>query len=230
MKKRVLTALLAVIMVISLGTVSALAEGSTTLPDAENGVITLTEDVNLAATYVVSSDTTIDLNGFTLSSSAIKTLIQVENDAKLIVIDSSNKTGKIVFSVPPFTFGANMLNIAKGSIELNNISVEVNSSSTVANVADSSSLKIEGGSVISQGFNLINGSGSVSLDNTSISLSSIGNVLSKAYLSDSNVLVKTGASTVVATTTVPTEYNVKYGDWYYDQYGTISDMSITNYA
>ena len=229
MKKRVLTALLAVIMVISLGTVSALAKGSTTLPDAENGVITLTEDVNLAATYVVSSDTTIDLNGFTLSSSAIKTLIQVENDAKLIVIDSSNKTGKIVFSVPPFTFGANMLNIAKGSIELNNISVEVNSSSTVANVADSSSLKIEGGSVISQGYNLINGSGSVSLDSTSISLSSIGNVLSKAYLSDSNVLVKTGASTVVTTTTVPTEYNVKYGDWYYDQYGTISDMSITNY-
>lgn len=231
MKKRILTALLAVMIVVSLSTVAALAEGSTTLPAADdNGVITLTEDVNLAATYVVSSDTTIDLNGFTLSSGALTTLIQVENDAKLIVIDSSNKTGKIVFSVPPFTFGAYMLNIAEGSIELNDISVEINSPSTVANVANGSSLKIKGGSVISEGSYLVNGSGSVSLDNMSISMSSIGNVLNQAYLSEGNVFVKTDASTVAATTTAPTEYNVKYGDWYYDQFGTISDMSITNYA
>lgn len=231
MKKRVLTALLAVIMVISLGTVSALAEGSTTLPDAENGVITLTEDVNLAATYVVSSDTTIDLNGFTLSGT-LETLIKVQDNATLNLVDESTKnTGKIEYARPYGNWNLTCaIDIISGNVQLKNADIEVNSPVYVAKAAAGSSLKIIGCNVTSTGSYLAAGEGSVSLSDTSITLALISNIFNPAYLSDSNVLVKTGASTVVATTTVPTEYNVKYGDWYYDQYGTISDMSITNYA
>ena len=70
MKKRVLTALLAVIMVVSLGTVSALADGST-LPAADSdGVITLTYDVTLAANAEVAAGETLNLNGFDITTSA----------------------------------------------------------------------------------------------------------------------------------------------------------------
>ena len=75
MKKRVLTALLAVIMVVSLGTVSALADGST-LPAADSdGVITLTYDVTLAANAEVAAGETLNLNGFDITTSANATLV-----------------------------------------------------------------------------------------------------------------------------------------------------------
>ncbi len=75
MKKRVLTALLAVIMVVSLGTVSALADGST-LPTADSdGVITLTYDVTLAANAEVAAGETLNLNGFDITTSANATLV-----------------------------------------------------------------------------------------------------------------------------------------------------------
>ena len=48
MKKRILTALLALCMVFALGTVSALAYEETTLPTAENGKITFTSDVTIS--------------------------------------------------------------------------------------------------------------------------------------------------------------------------------------
>ena len=47
MKKRLLTVLLAVCLVVALGTVTAWAD-STSLPAAEDGVITLTENVTLS--------------------------------------------------------------------------------------------------------------------------------------------------------------------------------------
>ena len=60
--KKFLSIALALLMVCVMLPVVALAEG-TTLPTAENGVITLTEDVTLSDTLQISSDTTIDLNG-----------------------------------------------------------------------------------------------------------------------------------------------------------------------
>ena len=62
MMKKFLSIMLAVLMLAVMLPVTALAEG-TTLPNAENGVITLTENVTLSDTLRISSDTTIDLNG-----------------------------------------------------------------------------------------------------------------------------------------------------------------------
>lgn len=86
-EKRVLTALLAVIMVISLGTVSALAEGPTevgTFDDlttalAAGGEIKLTADIELTGgdngtgSVVVPANVTVrlDLNGYKLRQSVL---------------------------------------------------------------------------------------------------------------------------------------------------------------
>ncbi len=68
MKKRLLTVLLAVCLVVALGTVTAAADETTTqLPDAEDGVITLTNNITLDADTQINEDVTLDLNGWTIT-------------------------------------------------------------------------------------------------------------------------------------------------------------------
>lgn len=105
MKKRVLSAALSLCLLLTLLPTAALATGdeesttpgtspATTLPESENGVIKLTENVALSDTTSISADTTLDLNGYTVSAET--TVLSVTNDAKLIVQDSSaGKEGKI---------------------------------------------------------------------------------------------------------------------------------------
>lgn len=105
MKKRALSAALSLCLLLTLLPTAALATGdeesttpgtspATTLPESENGVIKLTENVALSDTTSISADTTLDLNGYTVSAET--TVLSVTNDAKLIVQDSSaGKEGKI---------------------------------------------------------------------------------------------------------------------------------------
>lgn len=64
--KKFLSIALALLLVCVMLPVVALADG-TSLPTAENGVITLTENVTLSNTWNISSDVTIDLNGHKLT-------------------------------------------------------------------------------------------------------------------------------------------------------------------
>lgn len=64
--KKFLSIALALLMVCVMLPVVALADG-TSLPTAENGVITLTENVTLSNTWNISSDVIIDLNGHKLT-------------------------------------------------------------------------------------------------------------------------------------------------------------------
>ena len=103
MKKRVLSAALSLCLLLTLLPTAALAtednttpgtSPATTLPESENGVIKLTENVALSDTTSISADTTLDLNGYTVSAET--TVLSVTNGAKLIVQDSSaGKEGKI---------------------------------------------------------------------------------------------------------------------------------------
>ena len=77
MKKRVLSAALSLCMLLTLLPTAALASDdttnpgtspATTLPESENGVIKLTENVALSDTASISADTTLDLNGYTVSA------------------------------------------------------------------------------------------------------------------------------------------------------------------
>ena len=94
MKKRLLTVLLAVILVMALGTVTAFADG--TIPangGALSGEYKLTENTTVTSQLTVAAGTpvTIDLNGFTLSLSANSAVIK--NEGKLTINDSSTNNG-----------------------------------------------------------------------------------------------------------------------------------------
>lgn len=94
MKKRILTMLLAVCLVLALGTVSALADGGLTAD--ENGNIQLTG--NTTGTLVVNNgeEITLDLNGFTLTNTDGQNTITVNAGGKLTIVDNSQaKTGTV---------------------------------------------------------------------------------------------------------------------------------------
>lgn len=103
MKKRALSAALSLCLLLTLLPTAALAtednttpgtSPATTLPESEDGVIKLTENVALTETASINENTTLDLNGYTLS--AAKTVLSVTNNAILTIQDSSaEKEGKI---------------------------------------------------------------------------------------------------------------------------------------
>ncbi len=99
MKKRILTVLLAVCLVVALGTVTAAADGDgTTVNDAaglqnavsSGGTVVLDENITLSSTTLtVNSKVTLDLNGHKLDNSAKFDTITVENGGDLTIIDSA---------------------------------------------------------------------------------------------------------------------------------------------
>ena len=94
MKKRILTMLLAVCLVLALGTVSALADGGLTAD--KNGNIQLTG--NTTGTLVVDNgeEITLDLNGFTLTNTDGQNTITVNAGGTLTIVDNSQaKTGTV---------------------------------------------------------------------------------------------------------------------------------------
>ena len=87
MKKRLLTALMAVCLVFALGTVGALADGLPE-PDGEN-VIKLQESVTDTLVVGDGANITLDLNGYTLTNTENQHTITVESGGTLTVTDSS---------------------------------------------------------------------------------------------------------------------------------------------
>lgn len=97
MKKRFLTALMAVCLVFALGTVGALADGLPE-PDGEN-VIKLQENVTDTLVVGDGENITLDLNGFTLTNTEGQHTITVESGGTLTVIDSSAGHSGVVDNV-----------------------------------------------------------------------------------------------------------------------------------
>ena len=135
MKRRILTALLAVCLVVALGTIGAFADSST-LPDPdENGNIILTEDVSLASAYTVDAGETItlDLAGFNITAASTSAFIV---NGKLIIKDSTAVTSPVVssdYSSVTYTSG------------------EITSSKTTVLAQNGGQVIVESGSVISTG-------------------------------------------------------------------------------
>lgn len=155
MKKRALSAALSLCLLLTLLPTAALATGdeksttpgtspATTLPESENGVIKLTENVALSDTTSISADTTLDLNGYTVSAET--TVLSVTNDAKLIVQDSSaGKEGKIS-STNSAGYAAVQLNAGKLVLE----SGCIESTQYGVSVFEGSTATINGGSISSE--------------------------------------------------------------------------------
>ena len=95
--KKLMSVLLALVLVLAMVPVAASAE-STELPTPVDGVITLTEDVELSSSYEVTGSLTLDLNGFTISNSgelvsnadALAYLFRIDEGASLTLRDSSS--------------------------------------------------------------------------------------------------------------------------------------------
>lgn len=118
MKKKLCSILLALTMVLTLLPVSALAEGgtATSLPDAVDGVITLTEDVELTNGLNYTTDVTIVLNGHTITrTNGQKTALMITNGATMTIdgsVAGSAINGTIVvgYSTPSVTNGKLIIN------------------------------------------------------------------------------------------------------------------------
>lgn len=155
MKKRVLSAALSLCMLLTLLPTAALATGdeesttpgtspASTLPESKDGVIKLTENVDLTKTASISENTTLDLNGYTVSAGT--TALSVTNNAKLIVQDSSvDKTGKIS-STNTNDCAAVQLNSGKLVLE----SGCIESTQYGVSVFEGSTATINGGSISSE--------------------------------------------------------------------------------
>lgn len=153
MKKRALSAALSLCLLLTLLPTAALATEDTTtpgtspastLPESKDGVIKLTENVTLTKTASISENTTLDLNGYTVSAGT--TALSVTNNAKLIVQDSSvDKTGKISSTntngYAAVQLNSGMLVLESGCIESTQYGVSVFEGSTAT---------INGGSISSE--------------------------------------------------------------------------------
>ena len=132
MKKRLLSALLALCMVLTMVPAAFATEGdssgnsdvsaqvATNLPAADaNGVITLQQDVTLASTYTVEGNTTvtIDLNGFTLSVN------RLDSNTDLTIRDSSTDRNGVLTSSQNITcvvWDGHSITLESGSIQNTN--------------------------------------------------------------------------------------------------------------
>lgn len=118
MKQKLCSILLALTMVLTLLPVSALADGgtATSLPDAVDGVITLTEDVELTNGLNYATDVTIVLNGHTITrTNGQKTALMITNGATMTIdgsVAGSAINGTIVvgYSTPSVTNGKLIIN------------------------------------------------------------------------------------------------------------------------
>lgn len=97
MKKRFLTALMAVCLVFALGTVTALADVNVLPPAGADGIIRLTDNVNLAETVTIAAgeNVTLDLAGHNIDSGS-KNAFVVEGN--LTIMDSTATAAPVVSS------------------------------------------------------------------------------------------------------------------------------------
>ena len=139
MKKKFLALLLSFCMIFSMAPMAFATDGmegsartANALPEASNGVITLTEDVDLSATkgYTVQGNVTIDLDGHNLKVANTKSgRIVVPSGATLTLKDSkpSGNPGK-VYTETKYTgaAGYTMIEAAGGTFILDGAAIDAN--------------------------------------------------------------------------------------------------------
>lgn len=118
--KKLLSSVVACLVLILSMTAIASAEGTATeLPVAVDGVITLTEDITLAAKVVIDESVTIEGNGHTLTYTGTDRAITVENTAAGVDLTINDLT--VVCSARSCQRGINYN--TTGRLTLNNVSV-----------------------------------------------------------------------------------------------------------
>lgn len=168
------------INILSLGVLSFLVGSFTVsaapMPDADNGKITLTDDINLTETFTVNADEeiTLDLAGHTITGSADIDYYTIENNGKLTIIDSGTD-GKIICGEE----NSSCIRNNKGTLNIDGVYIE-SPFATIKNEADST-LAVKNSEIVSThvGNSLSGGFtgalqnwGSATVDNTTITAAS----------------------------------------------------------
>ncbi len=108
MKKRILTVLLAVCLVFALGTVSALADGTTVTDESTlksaveaGGTVVLNNDITITSTLEIKNTVTLDLNGHKLDNNANNQVhtVTVARGGNLTIVDSSENNDGVLDNV-----------------------------------------------------------------------------------------------------------------------------------
>ena len=146
-------------------------ETATTLPEPIDGVITLTQNVNLAETAVINADTTLDLAGYTITgpTSNYPTTLSVSAGTLTIKDSSESHTGTITVSgdygtaitgsvviesgaieaTGKMAYAVNSLN--NGPVKINGGSISVSGAEAIAvNLPRGSSAEMNGGSIVAE--------------------------------------------------------------------------------
>ena len=163
--KKMIACILSLCMLATMMPATVLAEESTGLPEVENGVITLTENVELTETLVVAAgeELTLDLAGHTISGTCNASqghMIMVENTAILNIKDSSEDAdGKITYAAGSSNVGwvidvEGTLNLYSGTIELTGswsigYAVDVRPNSWGTEYTEGTVFNMKGGKIIS---------------------------------------------------------------------------------
>ena len=108
MKKRILTVLLAVCLVFALGTVTALADGTTVTDESslksaveEGGTVVLNNDITITSTLKITNTVKLDLNGHKLDNNANNKVhtVTVASGGNLTIVDSSENNEGVLDNV-----------------------------------------------------------------------------------------------------------------------------------
>ena len=168
------------INILSLGVLTFLIGGFTvsaaSMPDDDNGKITLTEDIDLTETFTVNADEeiTLDLAGHTITGSADIDYYTIENNGKLTIIDSGTD-GKIICGEE----NSSCIRNNKGTLNIDGVYIE-SPFATIKNEADST-LAVKNSEIVSTHIgNSLSGGftgalqnwGSATVDNTTITAAS----------------------------------------------------------
>ena len=117
--KKFLSIALALLMVCVMLPVVALA--ADTLPTAENGVITLTEDVTLTSTWKITSDVTLDLNGKKLNIEIGKSGNAVEVEEATLTVKDSAGNGEMALSKHGITLMDANMKLMSGTVSCTDV-------------------------------------------------------------------------------------------------------------
>ena len=222
--------------------ISLLSADAVTTEDALNqaieaiessGTVTLGGDITVSNPIVISGGKTVtlDLNGNTLAYNTSNSpgFIQVKDtDTKLIIRDSSTAGNGSVETSNAYT-----LYIYTGaSVELQSGSlVNTHTTKYVVYVASNAAFTMTGGEIHSAYRTWISNGGTTQFNGGKIYATGASSINSGFIDKENTILIreKDGAFAVKKPGEKPATYNVKYGTWYYDCYGTISNATAAWY-
>ena len=242
-RKKRLAFILSAIMIVTMLPATALAEGKAAVVTSEaelntafesSGEIQLGNDINLTSTVEISGgEVILDLNGNALKSARTVVLKVTGSETRLIIEDSSGNNSGTIESMANSGYVLKLESGAKAELQRGTIKAE--GSVTEIYPAGNTVFEMSGG-IIRSGNNIwaptSTKPGNVLFTGGKIYANGANSLNTKFYDKTTSILVREadGAFTIYEKDNPPNEFNVNYGNQFYDKLGKISDASSAIYT